>query len=179
MRTNSRNENKYSQKITCQSCGDPSTLGCGKCGNSFCGKCIFHTPGGIRCESCAQFRKPIQYQISKRRLIATIATILPTALLLGSLSTIPTGLISQIPLLNLVGHGLIAYALGLLISKLMEATSGNKLGRNLQIIGLISGLLVISGRSLIFLALTGGVILSLFEVLMAGVIALVTWKRLE
>ncbi|MEE2875353.1 MAG: hypothetical protein VYD09_02345 [Chloroflexota bacterium] len=61
----------------------------------------------------------------------------------------------------------------------MEATSGNKLGRNLQIIGLISGLLVISGRSLIFLALTGGVILSLFEVLMAGVIALVTWKRLE
>ena len=179
MRSNSRNENKYSQKITCQSCGDPSTLGCGKCGNSFCGKCIFHTPGGIRCESCAQFRQPIQYQISKRRLIATIATILPTALLLGSLSTIPTGLISQIPLLNLVGHGLIAYALGLLISKLMEATSGNKLGRNLQIIGLISGLLVISGRSLIFLALTGGIILSLFEVLMAGVIALVTWKRLE
>jgi hypothetical protein len=61
----------------------------------------------------------------------------------------------------------------------MEAISGNKLGRILQITGLISGLLVISGRGLIFLTLTGGVMLSLFEVLMAGVIALVTWRRFE
>ncbi|HIE84432.1 MAG TPA: hypothetical protein EYQ00_11565 [Dehalococcoidia bacterium] len=61
----------------------------------------------------------------------------------------------------------------------MEVISGNKLGRNLQITGLISGLLIISGRALIFLTLTGGVMLSLFEVLMAGVIALVTWRRFE
>jgi|TARA_B110000196_G_scaffold263362_1_gene235563 uncharacterized membrane protein len=104
---------------------------------------------------------------------------LPTALLLGSISIVPTTLIGQIPLLNLVGHGLIAYALGLLISKLMKTMSGNKLGRNLQIIGLISGLLVISGRSLIFLALTGSAILSLFEFIMAGVISLVTWRKFE
>jgi hypothetical protein len=44
---------------------------------------------------------------------------------------------------------------------------------------LISGLLVLSGRSLIFFALTGGVILSLFEFIMAGVISLVTWRRFE
>jgi hypothetical protein len=179
MKSNNRTRNARSRNITCLSCGDPATLACGKCEDPLCGKCVLHTPGGIRCRTCAQLKKPVQYQIPKRRLAITIMATLPTALLLGSISIVPTTLIGQIPLLNLVGHGLIAYALGLLISKLMKTMSGNKLGRNLQIIGLISGLLVLSGRSLIFFALTGGVILSLFEFIMAGVISLVTWRRFE
>ena len=179
MKSNNRTRNARISKVTCLSCGNSATLTCGKCGDPLCGKCTLHTPGGIRCRACAQLRKPIQYQISKRQLAITIMTTLPTALLLGIISTVPTTLIGQIPLLNLVAYGLIAYALGLLISKLMKTMCGNKLGRSLQIIGLISGLLVISGRALIFLALTGGVILSLFEFLMAGVISLVTWRRFE
>ena len=179
MKSNASSRNTIGRQTTCLSCGDLATLGCGKCGDPFCGKCIFHTPGGIRCQTCAQLRKPVQYQISGRRLLTAIITILPTALILGVLSIIPTALIAQIPLLNIVGHAFIGYLLALVISKLLEVISGNKLGRSLQIVGIISGFLVISGRTLIILNLTGGVILGLSEVLMTGVICLITWRRFE
>ena len=179
MKSNTRSKNTRYRQATCLSCGELATLGCGKCGDSFCGKCIIHTPGGIRCHTCAQLRKPVQYQISRRRLIATIVATLPIALFLGMLSIIPTALITQIPLLNIVGHALTAYLLGHVISKLVGAVSGNKLGRSLQIIALISGFLVILGRAAVVLILTGGVVLGLSEILMVGVISLVTWRKFE
>jgi len=179
MKSNAPNKNPRRRQTACLSCGDLATLGCGKCGDPFCGKCIFHTPGGIRCQSCAQLRKPIQYQISGPRLIITISTLLSASLILGVLSIIPTALIAQIPLLNIVGHALIGYLLALVLSKLLEVISGNKLGRPLQITGLISGLFVVTGRTIIILTLTGGVILGLSELLMTGVICIITWRRFE
>lgn len=179
MKSNTRSKNTRYRQATCLSCGELATLGCGKCGDPFCGNCIIHTPGGIRCDTCAQLRKPVQYQISRRRLITTIVATFPIALFLGIFSIIPTTLIAQIPLLNIVGYALTAYLLGLVISKLVDVLSGKKLGRPLQITALISGFLIISGRAVFILILTGGVILGLSEVLMVGVISLVTWRRFE
>jgi len=48
-------------------------LGCGKCGDPICPRCLVHTSVGARCPNCAQVKKSVVYQVSGALLYRSIA----------------------------------------------------------------------------------------------------------
>ncbi len=54
-----------------------TVVSCGKCASYLCPRCMVFTPVGVRCRSCAQLRRPAQFDVAPGRLaLAGLASLL-------------------------------------------------------------------------------------------------------
>ncbi|OGO50862.1 MAG: hypothetical protein A2148_07870 [Chloroflexi bacterium RBG_16_68_14] len=119
-------------------------LACGKCGTPICPRCLYHTPVGARCRSCANIRRLPTYQISAGYLLRGLAAALAAGAALGAVwgVLLPFGAFFFYGLL--VGLGL-GYGVGEAVS----AATNRKAGPPLQVIAAIGVVVAYLVRSAI------------------------------
>ena len=58
-------------------------LACGKCETPICPRCLYHTPVGARCRSCANIRRLPMYNLSAGHLLRGLGAALVSGTVLG------------------------------------------------------------------------------------------------
>lgn len=101
-----------------------TVVSCGRCDQPLCPQCMIFTPVGVRCRTCAQLRRPPQYDLSPRVYARVIPGAVVVALILGyllSLAPIYVGFLGGV-------------IVGLVVSEALRRLSGYKQGRQMEII---------------------------------------------
>lgn len=118
---------------------------CGKCGNYLCPKCMVQTPVGVRCRTCAQFRRLPQFDVGPWLLArATIVGLV--------VSAITWFLVTFIPFLLFF----LGIAVGLAVGESMSRLARRRTSRPLEVAAVFD---VVLGLGVVLALRTNGEIL--------------------
>lgn len=111
-------------------------LACGKCGRPICPRCLYHSPVGARCRTCANIRRLPVYNIPATYLLRGAGAALATGAVLGVL----WGLV--VPFSAFFFLGLLAGAgVGYAVGESVALATNRKAGPPLQALA-VAGVLV-------------------------------------
>jgi hypothetical protein len=110
--------------------GIETNLGCGKCGEPICPKCMVQTPVGARCPACARVSRVPTYRVSGRYYLRAIGAGLGLSIACG----LVWGFI-QTFLFSSFFNFLIGAAVGYAIGEGISLSVNRKCGVGLSIIG--------------------------------------------
>lgn len=114
-----------------------TSLGCSKCGQAICPRCMVQTPVGARCRECAQVRRLPTFDVG----VGTAARATVVSLVLGVAGGVGfvflSGLLYRIWLLDILA----LVAIGYIIGQGVSSVANRKRGRALQFIA-AAGMLV-------------------------------------
>ncbi len=151
-------------------------LRCGRCETPICPRCMVHTPGGVRCPSCARLRRPVMYEVHTFDYAKAVGVAAVLAVPLGVLGAIllrPGAGFFALMIAVLAGAGA-----GSLMAEAITRLTRGKRGLSMQLIA--AGGLV--GAWLLRLALVGGLSLILGDFMGAIAMAVAVaaaWQRLS
>ncbi len=127
-------------------------LSCGKCGTPICPRCMYHTPVGARCRTCANIRRLPQYELSAPFLARGAAAALISGAVVGGLwgALLPFGVISFFGLLMGLGVGYV-------IGEAVAVATNRKVGPPLQVLAGVGVIIAYLVRSAILASAFRGV----------------------
>ena len=102
-------------------------LACGKCGTPICPRCLYHTPVGARCRTCAGIRRLPTYNVPPAMLARGLGAAIVAGIVLGGV----WGVLLPISFLGLFGL-LAALGLGYLMGEAVAAATNRRAGPPLQ-----------------------------------------------
>ena len=150
----------------------PTNLRCGRCDTPVCPKCMVHGPVGVRCPDCGKPTAMPMYQVSTPLLLRAIGASIVIGLAVGLLLLLVRPYIFG--LFYLIASAGFGYA----VSEGTSAAAKRKRGRRLAFVATAG---VLAGEALIIALLlteVGG-LLSLFDLIGAGIAGFVAFTRLR
>ena len=136
-----------------------SSLGCGRCEQLVCPRCMVHTPVGVRCQDCARPTRVPTFEVSRGFLARAIGAGVALGVAVGFVAGI-LGLLSPVPIL----HSAIIVGVGFLIGEGISVAVNRKRGRSLKFVA--SGSTVIAYVIIVVLFIPAA--LTLYGLLAAG-----------
>lgn len=121
-------------------------LQCGRCARYICSSDLVHTPGGIRCDECAQVRRPPMYELSWTHYLRAVLGGLVAAVLLGVVGAF------VFPPRAFTGVFFLAFGLvlgigaGATVSEAIARCTGGKRGTAMQLIAATAVVLAVQLR---------------------------------
>jgi len=123
-------------------------LACGKCETPICPRCLYHTPVGARCRSCANIRRLPMYNLSAGHLLRGLGAALVSGTVLG----VVWGTV-LLPFSLLFFFGLaIGAGVGYVVGEAVSMAANRKIGLPLQVMAAAGVVLAYLVRSAILIS---------------------------
>ena len=138
-----------SETTYCATHRDTETnLACGRCEEPVCPRCMVHGPVGVRCQSCAQIRRPPTFDVTGLYLARAIGAGLTIAIVGGLIFSFLRLALGWGPFIDWIA----IFGMGYVIGEGISAAVNRKRGRSLKFVAAGSVLVASSIISIVGLA---------------------------
>ena len=123
--------------------GTATGLACGRCGNYICTQCVFQTPVGARCRTCARVTTLPTFDVQPSYYIRAVLAGGLTALVLGIIMLVIRTNLGWVPFL----YSLLTLGVGYAVGEAISVATNRKRGTGLAVVA--------GGCMLVFLFISG------------------------
>jgi hypothetical protein len=150
-------------------------LRCGRCETPICPRCAISTPVGMRCQDCAQVRRPPMYDVSGRWLWRALGAAVGLVLAGGFAFSLLVGFAGP----SIFLRAILFLVAGIAVAEALSVAANRKRGPRLQIMAVVTTVLLTQSPVVLTALAVHRLPLNVIALLLTAAAAAIAWGRLR